>query len=229
MIRGGRRPTTDDRSHSSAVVSRPSPAIRPIKRLIDVLGAGLGLAGLAPVLAAIAAAVRLDSPGPILYRARRTGRGGAEFTMYKFRTMHARRASHGPLITPADDRRVTRVGRVLRRAKLDELPQLWNVLRGDMSLVGPRPEDPHYVALYSPEQRRVLEVRPGITSLAAIRYRDEERLLQGPDWERTYVTQVMPAKLRIDLEYVERQSLWLDSRILWATARSVLPGTRDAR
>ena len=98
-----------------------------------------------------------------------------------------------------------------------------------MSLVGPRPEDPHYVALYSPEQRRVLEVRPGITSLAAIRYRDEERLLQGPDWERTYVTQVMPAKLRIDLEYVERQSLWLDSRILWATARSVLPRTRDAR
>ena len=190
------------------------------KRAIDVAVAALGLAGLAPVLDAIAVAVRLDSPGPVFYRARRVGRGGLEFSMYKFRTMHARRAEHGPRITHGDDRRITRVGGVLRRSKLDELPQLWNVLRGDMSLVGPRPEDPHYVALYSPEQRRVLDVRPGITSLASVRYRDEERLLRGPDWERTYVTAVMPAKLRIDLDYVEQQSLLLDARILSATARS---------
>ena len=191
-----------------------------MKRAVDVAVAALGLTGLAPLLAAIAAAVWLDSPGPVLYRARRVGRGGVEFTMYKFRTMQARRAEHGPRITHGDDRRITRVGGVLRRTKLDELPQLWNVLRGDMSLVGPRPEDPHYVALYSPEQRRVLDVRPGITSLASVRYRDEERLLRGADWERTYVTVVMPAKLRIDLDYVERQSLLLDARVLWSTARS---------
>ena len=197
------------------------------KRVIDVVAAGLGLVSLAPLLAAIAAAVRLDSPGPALYRARRTGRGGAEFTMYKFRTMHVSRPTHGPRITAHGDRRVTRVGRILRRSKLDELPQLWNVLVGDMSLVSPRPEDPHYVRLYSPEQRRVLEVRPGMTSLASLRYRDEERLLVGPDWERTYVDVVMPAKLAIDLDYVERQSLLLDARILWETAKSMLRAMND--
>jgi lipopolysaccharide/colanic/teichoic acid biosynthesis glycosyltransferase len=191
------------------------------KRLIDVLVAALGLAALASLLAAIAAAIRLDSPGPILHRARRVGRGGVEFTMYKFRTMRVNRSGHGPRITRRGDERVTGVGRLLRRTKLDELPQLWNVLRGDMSLVGPRPEDPHYVALYSPEQRRVLDVRPGITSLAAVRFRDEEELLVGADWERTYVTQVMPAKLAIDLDYVERRSLRLDLEVLWATAKAL--------
>jgi lipopolysaccharide/colanic/teichoic acid biosynthesis glycosyltransferase len=192
------------------------------KRVLDVLAAGLGLIALGPLLAAIAAAVRLDSPGPALYRARRVGRGGATFTMYKFRTMHVNRPAHGALITHRDDRRITRVGGALRRTKLDELPQLWNVLRGEMSLVGPRPEDPHYVGLYSAEQRRVLDVRPGMTSLASVRFRDEERLLVGADWERTYVGTVMPAKLSIDLGYVERQSLLLDLQILWATARSLV-------
>ena len=221
-VPGRHQAGTEARATETTSVARRRSSVVDAKRLIDVVLAALGLAALAPVLAAIAAAVRLDSPGPILYRARRVGRGGVEFTMYKFRTMYARRADHGPRITPSGDRRITRVGRVLRGAKLDELPQLWNVLRGDMSLVGPRPEDPHYVALYSPEQRRVLDVRPGITSLAAVRYRDEERVLRGPDWERTYVTQVMPAKLRIDLDYVERQSLLLDARVLWETARSLV-------
>ncbi len=193
------------------------------KRLIDAAVAGLALLGLSPLLALIGVAVRLDSPGPILYQARRVGRGGVEFSMYKFRTMHDRRAEHGPRITHGGDRRVTRVGRLLRRTKLDELPQLWNVVRGDMSLVGPRPEDPHYVALYTPEQRRVLDVRPGVTSLASVRYRDEDRLLQASDWEQTYLNVVMPAKLRIDLEYVERQSPWLDLRVVWATVRSLVP------
>ncbi len=193
-----------------------------LKRLIDVVIAATGLAALSPALAAIALAVRLDSPGPALYRARRVGRGGAEFTMYKFRTMRVDGAIHGPKITHHGDRRVTRVGRALRSTKLDELPQLWNVLRSEMSLVGPRPEDPQYVALYSSGQRRVLQVRPGITSLASVLYRDEERLLVGADWERTYVTQVMPAKLEIDLEYVARRSLLLDARVLLATARSLV-------
>jgi lipopolysaccharide/colanic/teichoic acid biosynthesis glycosyltransferase len=141
--------------------------------------------------------------------------------MYKFRTMYVDRPSHGPRITTHDDRRITRVGRILRRTRLDELPQLWNVLIGDMSLVGPRPEDPHYVTFYSPDQRRVLDVRPGITGPAAISFRDEQRLLTGDDWEQTYVESVMPAKLRIDLDYVERRSLALDARVLWETAWSV--------
>jgi lipopolysaccharide/colanic/teichoic acid biosynthesis glycosyltransferase len=197
-----------------------------VKRLIDVAVAAAGLVGLAPLLAVIGLAVRIDSPGPALYHARRVGRGGVEFTMYKFRTMRAQTIrgdvrAGGPLITHHGDRRVTRVGRLLRRSKLDELPQLWNVLVGDMSLVGPRPEDPHYVRAYTLSQRRVLDVRPGMTSLASVRYRDEERLLVGADWERTYREEVMAAKLAIDLDYVERRSLMLDLRILGATVAAL--------
>jgi lipopolysaccharide/colanic/teichoic acid biosynthesis glycosyltransferase len=193
-----------------------------LKRPLDVLLAGLGMVALSPVIGAIAAAIALDSPGPVLYRATRSGRDGLPFTMYKFRTMRERRESHGPKITTHADRRVTRVGRLLRPTRLDELPQLWNVLRGEMSLVGPRPEDPQYVALYSPEDRTVLAARPGVTSLAALLYRDEERLLVGEGWERVYIDEVMPAKLAIDRAYVEQQSLWLDLKILAATALAPL-------
>jgi lipopolysaccharide/colanic/teichoic acid biosynthesis glycosyltransferase len=192
------------------------------KRLFDVLVAALGMVALGPLFGTIAAAIRLDSPGPLLYCATRSGRYGRPFTMYKFRTMQARREMHGTKITTHADRRVTRVGRLLRPTRLDELPQLWNVLRGEMSLVGPRPEDPHYVELYTLADRAVLSVRPGITSLAALLYRDEERLLVGDDWERVYVEQVMPAKLAIDRAYVERQSLWLDLKILAATVLAPL-------
>jgi lipopolysaccharide/colanic/teichoic acid biosynthesis glycosyltransferase len=195
------------------------PAREPASRcLLDVALAGAGLVALAPLMGVIAVAVRLDSEGPILYRATRAGRGGVPFTMYKFRTMRVRPAGQGDRITRHGDDRVTRVGRFLRAGRLDELPQLWNVLVGDMSLVGPRPEDPHYVELYTPEQRRVLDVRPGVTSLASLRFRDEQRLLVGDDWERTYRERVMPAKLEIDRAYVERASLGLDLRILAATA-----------
>jgi len=189
-----------------------------LKRPFDVLVAGLGMVALSPLYAVIAAAIKLDSPGPVLYRATRAGRGGIAFTMFKFRTMQERRETHGPKITTHADRRITRVGRLLRPSRLDELPQLWNVLIGDMSLVGPRPEDPHYVELYDDQDRLVLFARPGITSLAALLYRDEERLLVGEGWERVYVQQVMPAKLAIDRAYVERQSLRLDLKILAATA-----------
>lgn len=187
-----------------------------------MLVSGLALAVLSPLLGLIAAAIRLDSPGPILYRATRSGRGGLPFTMFKFRTMQVRPDQHGPKITTHADSRITRVGNVLRPARLDELPNLWNVLAGEMSLVGPRPEDPYYVELYSPEDRAVLSVRPGVTSLASLLYRDEERLLVGEDWERVYVGQVMPAKLAIDRAYVERQSLGLDLKILAATALAPL-------
>jgi lipopolysaccharide/colanic/teichoic acid biosynthesis glycosyltransferase len=193
-----------------------------LKRPLDVLLAGIGMVVLSPVIGIIAAAIQLDSPGPVLYRATRAGRDGRPFTMYKFRTMQVRRETHGPKITTHADRRVTRVGRLLRPARLDELPQLWNVLRGEMSLVGPRPEDPQYVALYGPEDRTVLAARPGVTSLAALLYRDEERLLVGEGWERVYVGEVMPAKLAIDRAYVEQQTIWLDLKILAATALAPL-------
>jgi len=191
-----------------------------LKRGFDLLASGIGLIVLSPFLALVAIAVRLDSPGPIFYRAKRIGRYGEEFYVYKFRTMVANADRKGPGITVANDRRVTRVGRILRRTKFDEFPQLFNVLRGDMSLVGPRPEDPRYVAYYTPEQRAVFAVRPGITSLASVQFRHEEETLVGPDWERKYIELLMPAKLAIDLEYARKACLYQDiiliiKTILW--------------
>jgi lipopolysaccharide/colanic/teichoic acid biosynthesis glycosyltransferase len=188
-----------------------------LKRAFDVIVSAAALLVLSPVLVVLALAVKLESPGAVFYLGNRIGRGGQPFKLFKFRSMVSGADRRGPGITTAGDARITRVGRVLRRTKLDELPQLLNVLRGEMSLVGPRPEDPRYVALYTPEQRRVLEVRPGITSLASVRYRHEEQLLQGPDWEQTYITQVMPDKLAIDLDYVRAPSLRRDLGIIWQT------------
>ena len=193
-----------------------------MKRTFDVVVGAIGLIVLSPVLALTALAIRLDSPGPVFYRATRVGLGGRLFTLYKFRTMVANADKIGPGITSAEDGRITRIGRILRRTKLDELPQLYNVLRGDMSLVGPRPEDPRYVALYSPEQREVLNVLPGITSLASIKYRHEEVLLKGKNWEALYVQEVLPAKLAVDLDYAQNASLWQDLSILWRTFLSLL-------
>lgn len=188
-----------------------------LKRLFDVTASALGLLILAPLFGLIAAAIRLDSPGPIFHRAVRVGRSGREFILFKFRTMVVHAAQVGPGITISSDPRVTRVGRILRRWKLDELPQLFNVVRGEMSIVGPRPEDPRYVALYTPEQREVLAVRPGITSPASVRFRSEEALLSGEDWERRYIEEIMPAKLALDLEYIRRASLRQDLMVLWET------------
>ena len=188
-----------------------------IKRLFDLAVSVTLLTLLLPVLLIVALVVRVGSPGPVLHRALRVGQGEKIFTLYKFRTMIVGAEQQGPGITTADDPRVTRIGRWLRRTKLDELPQFFNVLRGDMSLVGPRPEDPRYVALYTPEQRAVFTVRPGITSLASVRYRHEEHLLTGPDWESRYVEAIMPAKLEHDLEYVRNSGLWRDLMILLQT------------
>lgn len=192
-----------------------------MKRLFDVMVSGIGLLVLSPLLLAIGLAVRLTSPGPALYKAKRVGRDGELFTLYKFRSMVADADKQGPGVTTAGDSRVTPVGRILRRTKLDELPQLFNVLRGDMSLVGPRPEDPRYVALYTPEQRAVLRVRPGITSPASVHYRDEERILQGENWETQYMTQVLPAKLALDLEYAQEANLLTDLKIILQTAKAL--------
>jgi len=190
------------------------------RRCLDVLGAAVGLLILSPLFAVVAALVRSDSAGPVIFRAERIGRNGIPFTLYKFRSMTVDPALRGPAITVDKDARVTRIGLVLRRSKLDELPQLANVLLGDMSLVGPRPEDPRYVAFYSSEQREILRVRPGITSPASVKYRDEERQLRGQDWEHVYVHRIMPAKLAIDLDYIQRRTVWSDIGVI---VKTVLP------
>ena len=166
--------------------------------------------------------VRLTSSGPALHRAQRVGKDGRLFTLYKFRSMREGAASAGPGITRAGDERITGVGAWLRRTKLDELPQLINVWKGDMSLVGPRPEDPRYVEGYTPEQRRVLAVRPGITSAASVLYRHEEQMLEGEEWEKTYREKVLFDKLRIELEYLEHRTLASDLGILLKTFVAVL-------
>jgi lipopolysaccharide/colanic/teichoic acid biosynthesis glycosyltransferase len=193
------------------------------KRAFDLLGAAAGLVLLAPLLLLIALWIRLDSPGPVLYRQQRVGRGGRLFTIYKFRSMQQRPVD-GPQLTVGADPRVTRSGRFLRHYKLDELPQLWNVLEGSMSLVGPRPEVPRYVACYPLEQRRVvLSVAPGITDWAAIRYKDENAVLaRAADPERAYVEAVLPVKLDYYVRYVKERSFWGDVRILAHTLAAIL-------
>jgi lipopolysaccharide/colanic/teichoic acid biosynthesis glycosyltransferase len=191
-----------------------------MRRLLDLAGSAAGLLLLSPLFALIAAAVKLSSPGPVFHRGERVGRGGARFRIYKFRSMRVGQA--GPGITRAGDPRVTTVGRFLRRTKLDELPQLINVLTGAMSLVGPRPEAPEYVAMYDDAQRRILAARPGMTSPASLQFRAEEEQLQGPDWERTYVERIMPAKLQIDLDYLQRRTLASDLRVIAATVARLI-------
>jgi len=193
------------------------------KRLFDVLAAACGLLLLAPVLLAIALWIRLDSPGPALFRQRRVGRHGRLFDIYKFRTM-ADRPDDGRQLTVGQDARITRAGRFLRRTKVDELPQLLNVLEGTMSLVGPRPEVPRYVDRYPPAVRQtVLSVAPGITDLAAILFKDENDILgHAPDPERTYVETILPVKLEYYQRYVRERSFWLDLHILFRTLAAIL-------
>jgi lipopolysaccharide/colanic/teichoic acid biosynthesis glycosyltransferase len=176
----------------------------------------IGLIILAPVFAVVAILVKLDSPGPVFFRGERVGQDGSIFHILKFRSMVSDAASKGAAITCRRDPRVTQVGRWLRKTKLDETPSLINVLRGEMSLVGPRPEAPSWVERYTPRQRAVLSVKPGITGLAQIKYRSEEELLSGIDLEAEYL-KIMNDKLTIDLGYVENRSIVLDISILWNT------------
>ncbi len=191
-----------------------------LRRAFDVTVAAVALVVSSPIWVVAAIAVKATSKGPVLHRATRIGIHGAPFTLLKFRTM---RIEAGPAITAGDDPRVTAAGKTLRRLKIDELPQLVNVLRGEMSLVGPRPEDERYVARYTPEQRRILSVAPGITSPASLAYRDEQRVLAsaGERWEEAYVNVVMPAKIAIDLEYIDRRTLATDIGVLTKTAFGV--------
>jgi lipopolysaccharide/colanic/teichoic acid biosynthesis glycosyltransferase len=191
------------------------------KRIFDVVVAMFGLIVLAPAFGLIAVAIKLDSPGPAFHRGHRVGVFGRSFEIVKFRTMVQNANVGGPWITTAADGRVTRVGRLLRRSKVDELPQLLNVLRGDMSLVGPRPEDRRYVELYTAVQRRVLSVLPGMTSPASVRFRHETQFLEGAGWETMYINELLPQKIAIDLDYVDQHTFWTDIRILWATAHAL--------
>ena len=192
-----------------------------LKQVFGTTVAVLGLMILSPLLLGIALAIKLTSPGPVLHRAQRVGLNGRVFTLYKFRSMVINAERLGAGVTAHDDPRVTRPGRFLRRTKLDELPQLINVFKGDMSLVGPRPEDARYVALYTPEQRRVLSVRPGITSWASIQFRHEEQLLSVENVDEVYRLQVMPQKLALELDYLGRRTFGLDILILIRTVHAL--------
>lgn len=192
-----------------------------VKRLFDVLVGSIGMIVAAPVLLGVLLAMRATGDrGPFLYRAQRIGEGGGLITVLKVRTMAD--GSPGAGITGPDDPRVTRLGRILRRHRLDELPQLVNVVRGEMSLVGPRPEDPRFVDWSDPVHRRVFMAKPGITGLAQLDFHDEARLLVGPDIDELYRRDVLPAKLRLDIEYLDHRSMALDLRILGRTVRTIL-------
>lgn len=193
-----------------------------MKRLFDICASACGLVLLCPVFLILAIWIKCDSRGPVFYRQVRVGRGNKDFFLYKFRSMVVD-ADKGSLITVGGrDPRVTRSGYFVRKYKLDEFPQLINVLKGDMSLVGPRPEVRHYVDMYTEEQMHVLDVRPGITDMASIKYRNENELLEkADDPEQYYIDVIMPDKLRINLEYVRHNSLWYDIKMIFSTFKEI--------
>jgi lipopolysaccharide/colanic/teichoic acid biosynthesis glycosyltransferase len=191
-----------------------------VKRGFDAAVAAVLLALAAPLILVLAVAIRLDSSGSAFFRCRRIGFGGREFDMLKFRKMYD--GARGPALTATNDNRFTRMGRFLAQTKLDEVPQLWNVLRGDMSLVGPRPEDPSLMRLRRKEFEPILRVRPGITGLTQLAFARESELLDPRDRTGDYLRRILPQKLQIDRLYVERRSLLLDARILVWTAAAVI-------
>ena len=194
-----------------------------LKRLMDVTISGCALLVLWPVLLLIAAAIKIDDPGPVFYRQVRVGRGGKHFRIFKFRTMIVDADKKGLAITVGRDNRITRVGAFLRKSKLDELAQLINVFTGEMSFVGPRPEVPKYVDMYTPYQKQVLLVRPGITDYASIAYRNENDLLEGAkDPEKMYIEQIMPDKIELNMKYLREISPVADIRLIFKTIEAVI-------
>ncbi len=196
-----------------------------IKRAFDFLISLLGLLALSPVLSILALLIKLSSPGPVFYRGVRVGRYGKPFRILKFRTMVVDAERIGGSSTPEDDPRITTVGRFLRKYKLDELPQLINVFKGDMSFVGPRPQVPWAVELYTEEEKALLSVRPGITDYASIRFSKEADILRGSgDPDREYLEKIAPEKIRLGLEYVRNRSLLVDIKIILATFWALMRG-----
>ncbi len=191
---------------------------RVVKRLFDIFASGIGLLALSPLFLVVAIWIKCDSKGPVFYKQQRVGRGNKDFWLYKFRSMRPGSDKQGLITVGGRDPRVTRSGYFIRKYKLDELPQLINVFIGDMSLVGPRPEVRKYVDMYTLEQIHVLDVRPGITDLASIRYRNENELLeQAEDPDRYYVEVIMQDKLKINLKYVAEHSFWYDIKLIFMT------------
>jgi lipopolysaccharide/colanic/teichoic acid biosynthesis glycosyltransferase len=188
------------------------------KRSIDLTAAFFGLLLLWPLFVVIALAIKMDSKGPVFFRQERIGQGLRKFMIYKFRTMVEEAAGNGSPITIGEDSRITRVGRILRRSKVDELPQLINVVRGEMSLVGPRPELPRYVDLFRRDYEEILRLPPGITDLASLKYRDEAATLQlAADPEREYVTRILPDKIALARQYVRQSSFVFDVFLIFKT------------
>lgn len=193
------------------------------KRVFDVCVSVMGLILLSPLFAGITIAIRCTSSGPVFFRQLRIGLCSRPFTILKFRTMVASAPSLGPNVSPADDPRVTRIGAFLRRRYLDEIPQLLNVIRGDMSVVGPRPETPEFVALYTPGERRVLQVRPGMAGPSTLAFESEAKVLAGADDPyRYYVDHLLHERVRADLEYLDRQSFLYDLQVLVKSVLMVL-------
>jgi len=188
------------------------------KRAFDILVSVAGLIVLLPLLLLVATAIKLDSSGPVFFRQWRVGRKFRRFGIYKFRTMIDDAFDRGLPITVGRDSRITRVGKILRKTKIDELPQLLNVLKGDMSLVGPRPEVPRYVELFRPDYEHILKVRPGLTDLASLKYSDEASILgQSANPESDYVARLLPDKIRLAKEYIQRSSLLFDVKLIVET------------
>lgn len=193
-----------------------------MKRIFDIVASGCGLIVLSPLFLIFAIWIKLDSKGPVFYRQVRVGRNNRDFRIFKFRSMREG-SDQGSLVTiGGHDSRITRSGYMLRKFKLDELPQLINVFMGDMSLVGPRPEVRHYVDYWTPEQMHVLDVRPGITDPASIKFRNENDLLdKAENPEEYYINVIMQEKIRLYLEYVENHSLWYDIKLIFQTIKAV--------
>lgn len=194
-----------------------------MKRLFDIVASGLGLIFLSPLFLVLAVWIKLDSPGPVFYRQVRVGRHNRDFCIFKFRSMRVG-ADKGSLVTiGGHDPRITRSGYFIRKFKLDEFPQLINVFRGEMSLVGPRPEVRHYVDYWTPDQMHVLDVRPGITDPASIKYRNENELMEkAEDPERYYIEVIMQEKIKLYLEYVNHHTFWGDIGLIFQTLWSIV-------
>lgn len=192
-------------------------------RLFDILFAGIGLIVLSPLLAVLYLLVCIESPGGGFYRQKRVGKNGKDFWLYKFRSMRKGADKKGLITVGGYDSRITHTGYFIRKYKLDELPQLFNVLRGDMSLVGPRPEVRKYVDMYTSEQRKVLSVRPGITDYASIEYADENVILgQSANPDKTYIEQIMPDKIRLNMKYIANHSIGEYFKIIFLTFKKII-------
>jgi lipopolysaccharide/colanic/teichoic acid biosynthesis glycosyltransferase len=200
------------------------------KRILDLIGSTIGLVGCLPLFGILGVFIKASSSGPVFFQQERMGKDGRVFRLFKFRTMVQDQKPSFKQFTPGDESRVTGIGRILRRTKWDELPQLINVLAGDMSLIGPRPEVPEYRPFYGGEFRRVLDVKPGMTDFASVKYREEEKLLtQSIDPEGTYTHEILPDKLRLNLKYVEGIRFSSDLKILRETFnRMIFPRKKSS-